>query len=80
MFFCLICFFFFFNSSAGILKGKLLNLNDFLKYGETDLISAQCGLVQTLQNATGNNLCRQLVHHQSTLYRRLKQIPNPNDK
>lgn len=39
-----------------------------------DLTSAQVGLVSVLQSAGGNNLNRQLTHHQSTLVTRLEQI------
>lgn len=39
-----------------------------------DLTSSRVQLVQLLQNAGGNNLNRQLTHHQSTLVTRLKQI------
>lgn len=59
---------------AGILEGKLLNRTKFLEYGNMDLTSAQVGLVSVLQSAGGNNLNRQLTHHQSTLVTRLEQI------
>ncbi|XP_063976361.1 large ribosomal subunit protein uL10m [Diachasmimorpha longicaudata] len=59
---------------AGILDGRLLNANDFLKYGQMDITSTRAGLVQTLQSAAGVNLCRQLTHHQETLVTRLGQI------
>ncbi|XP_011312876.1 39S ribosomal protein L10, mitochondrial isoform X1 [Fopius arisanus] len=59
---------------AGILDGRLLNVNDFLKYGSMDITSARTQLVQTLQSAAGANLCRQLTHHQETLVTRLGQI------
>lgn len=65
-----LCFFF----TAGILEGHVLNKQDFLKYGKMDLTSARVHLVQVLQDAGGNNLNRQLTHHQSTLVTRLKQI------
>ncbi|KAK0092918.1 hypothetical protein PV326_000325 [Microctonus aethiopoides] len=61
---------------AGILDSTLLNVNDFLKYGEMDITEARGGLVQTLQTAAGGNLCRQLTHHQSTFVSRLDQIRN----
>lgn len=56
------------------MEGQILNYDDFLKYGEMDIITAQLGLVQTLQNAGGLNLNRQLTHHQTTLVTRLEQI------
>ncbi|XP_003424718.1 partitioning defective 3 homolog [Nasonia vitripennis] len=59
---------------AGILDGKFLRLNDFIKYGSLDLVTAQAGLVQVLRTAAGGNLNQQLTHHQSTLVTRLKQI------
>lgn len=59
---------------AGILEGKLLNLNDFKLYGKMDLISAQVSLVQVLQNAGGNNLNQQLIHYPSKLVSQLRQI------
>ncbi|XP_051158422.1 39S ribosomal protein L10, mitochondrial isoform X2 [Leptopilina boulardi] len=59
---------------AGILNDKLLHRNEFLEYGKMDLTSARVGLVSVLQNAGGNNLNRQLTHHQSTLVTRLEQI------
>lgn len=59
---------------AGILEGRVLNKEDFLRYGKMDLTSSRIQLVQLLQNAGGNNLNRQLTHHQSTLVTRLKQI------
>lgn len=52
----------------------MLNKEDFLRYGKMDLTSSRIQLVQLLQNAGGNNLNRQLTHHQSTLVTRLKQI------
>lgn len=52
----------------------MLNKEDFLRYGKMDLTSSRVQLVQLLQNAGGNNLNRQLTHHQSTLVTRLKQI------
>lgn len=60
--------------TAGILEGQVLNKEDFLRYGKMDLTSSRVQLVQLLQNAGGNNLNRQLTHHQSTLVTRLKQI------
>lgn len=60
--------------TAGILEGKLLSKDDFLRYGQMDLTTSRMHLVQLLQNAGGNNLNRQLTHHQSTLVARLKQI------
>lgn len=71
--------------TAGILEGRLLNLNDFLKYGKMDITEARSGLVHTLQTAGGLNLNRQLTHHQTTLVSRLDQIgkssgsPEPED-
>ncbi|KAK0161033.1 hypothetical protein PV327_009551 [Microctonus hyperodae] len=65
---------------AGILDSTLLNVNDFLKYGEIDITEARGGLVQTLQTAAGGNLCRQLTHHQSTFVSRLDQIRNNETK
>lgn len=59
---------------AGILEGRLLSRNEFLRYGEMDLTMVRSGLVQVLQTAGGNNLNRQLTHHQSTLVSRLNQI------
>ncbi|RLU20682.1 hypothetical protein DMN91_007295 [Ooceraea biroi] len=59
---------------AGILEGRILSKEDFLKYGKMDLTTAQVHLVQVLQSAGGNNLNQQLTHHQSTLVTRLKQI------
>ncbi|XP_011161104.2 39S ribosomal protein L10, mitochondrial isoform X2 [Solenopsis invicta] len=59
---------------AGILEGRVLNKEDFLRYGKMDLTSSRVHLVQLLQNAGGNNLNQQLTHHQSTLVARLKQI------
>lgn len=59
---------------AGILEGKLLNVNDFKYYGEMDLTTAQLSLVQVLQSAGGNNLNQQITHHQSALISRLQQI------
>lgn len=59
---------------AGILEGHVLNKEDFLRYGKMDLTSSRVYLVQVLQSAGGNNLNRQLTHHQSTLVARLKQI------
>jgi len=59
---------------AGILEGRVLSKDDFLKYGKMDLTSSRVHLVQLLQNAGGNNLNQQLTHHQSTLVTRLKQI------
>lgn len=56
------------------MEGHVFKLEEFLKYGQMDLTSAQCALVQTLQNAGGVNLNRQLTHHQSTLVSRLDQI------
>lgn len=61
---------------AGILDSTLLNVNDFLKYGEMDITEARGGLVQALQTGAGGNLCRQLTHHQSTFVSRLDQIRN----
>lgn len=58
----------------GILEGHLLNKDDFLRYGKLDLTTSRVHLVQLLQNAAGNNLNQQLIHHQSTLVARLKQI------
>lgn len=57
-----------------MLEGQVLNYDDFLKFGEMDITTAQSNLVQVLQNAGGVNLTRQLTHHQSTLLTRLKQI------
>lgn len=62
------------NFSAGLLHGKLMNVNEFVKFGTLDLVTAQAGLVQVLRDASGGNLNRQLTHHQSTLVTRLKQI------
>ncbi|XP_076242161.1 large ribosomal subunit protein uL10m-like [Calliopsis andreniformis] len=59
---------------GGALEGYVLNYDDFLKYGQMDMMTAQVGLVQVLQNAGGVNLNRQLTHHQSTLVTRLGQI------
>ncbi|KAG7188743.1 hypothetical protein KM043_008363 [Ampulex compressa] len=59
---------------AGILEGRLLSRNDFLKFGKSDITTERVGLLQTLQTAGGNNLNRQLTHHQTTLVSRLKQI------
>ncbi|XP_028044810.1 39S ribosomal protein L10, mitochondrial [Monomorium pharaonis] len=59
---------------AGILEGRVLNKENFLRYGKMDLTSSRVQLVQVLQNAGGNNLNQQLTHHQSTLIARLKQI------
>lgn len=59
---------------AGILEGRLLNLNDFLRFGEMDITTARVSLVQVLQNAGGNTLNQQITHHQSTLVSRLQQI------
>lgn len=59
---------------AGLLEGQLLNKDDFLRYGKMDLTTSRMHLVQLLQSAGGNNLNRQLTHHQSTLVARLKQI------
>lgn len=56
------------------MEGQVLNYDDFLKYGEMDIVTTQLGLVQTLQNAGGLNLNRQLTHHQTTLVTRLGQI------
>ncbi|XP_078033456.1 large ribosomal subunit protein uL10m-like [Augochlora pura] len=61
-------------SLGGILEGEVMNRDDFLKYGQMDIETAQLGLVQVLQNAGGVNLNRQLTHHQTTLVSRLKQI------
>ena len=69
---------------GGILEGQVLNYDDFLKYGEMDIVTAQLSLVQVLQNAGGLNLNRQLTHHQTTLVTRLEQIgtneTSSNDK
>ncbi|XP_012276160.1 39S ribosomal protein L10, mitochondrial [Orussus abietinus] len=62
---------------AGILEGKLLHLNDFLRYGKMDLQSTQVGLVQVLQSAAGGSLNHQLTYHQTTLVSRLNQIATP---
>lgn len=51
-----------------------MNKEDFLKYGKMDLTTSRVHLVQLLQSAGGNNLNRQLTHHQSTLVDRLRQI------
>lgn len=59
---------------GGVLEGQVLKYDDFLKFGEMDITTAQSNLVQVLQNAGGVNLTRQLTHHQSTLLTRLKQI------
>ncbi|XP_060823943.1 large ribosomal subunit protein uL10m isoform X1 [Bombus pascuorum] len=59
---------------GGVLEGQVLNYDDFLKYGEMDIVTTQLGLVQTLQNAGGLNLNRQFTHHQTTLVTRLGQI------
>nr|XP_050865810.1 partitioning defective 3 homolog isoform X1 [Vespula vulgaris] len=59
---------------AGILEGKLLNVNEFKYYGRMDLTAAQVSLVQVLQSAGGNNLKQQITHHQSALISRLQQI------
>jgi len=59
---------------AGIMHGRLLSRNDFLKYGKMDLTEARSQLVHTLRTAGGANLNRQLNHHQSTLVSRLQQI------
>ncbi|XP_043288704.1 39S ribosomal protein L10, mitochondrial [Venturia canescens] len=64
---------------AGILEGRLLHLNDFLKYGNMDITEARSGLVHTLQTAGGLNLNRQLNCHQSTLVSRLDQIGKGSD-
>lgn len=71
--------------TAGILEGRLLNKNNFLRYGKLDLTTSRMHLVQVLQNAGGNNLNQQLTQHQSTLVARLKQIsmnetPEENEK
>ncbi|XP_017888565.1 partitioning defective 3 homolog [Ceratina calcarata] len=69
---------------GGMLEGKVLKFDDFLRYGTMDITTAQSGLVQVLQSAGGVNLSQQLTHHQSTLVTRLKQIGtneiNPKDK
>ncbi|EFN85569.1 39S ribosomal protein L10, mitochondrial [Harpegnathos saltator] len=71
---------------AGILEGRLLNKENFLRYGKSDLTTSRMHLVQVLQNAGGNNLNQQLTQHQSTLVARLKQIsineaaPDKNEK
>lgn len=73
-------------SLGGILEDEVMNRDDFLKYGQMDITTAQLGLVQVLQNAGGVHLNRQLTHHQTTLVSRLKQIgtnetdPNENEK
>lgn len=59
---------------AGVLEGRLLNKENFLRYGKLDLTTSRMRLVQMLQNAGGNNLNQQLTQHQSTLVARLKQI------
>lgn len=59
---------------GGVLEGQVLKYDDFFKFGEMDITTAQSNLVQVLQNAGGVNLTRQLTHHQSTLLTRLKQI------
>ncbi|XP_015428623.1 PREDICTED: 39S ribosomal protein L10, mitochondrial [Dufourea novaeangliae] len=59
---------------GGVLDGYVFKYDDFLKYGQMDMVTAQLGLVQALQNAGGVNLNRQLTHHQTTLVTRLKQI------
>lgn len=59
---------------AGYLEGRLLTHDKFMDYGKLDLQSVQADLVSTLQKAGGNNLCRQLTHHQTTLTNVLKQI------
>lgn len=64
---------------AGYLEGQLLNEAKFLDYGKLDLQSAQADLVFTLQKAGGNNLYRQLTHHQTTLTNVLKQISDQTD-
>ena len=51
-----------------------MSKNEFLKFSDFDLKTAQAGLVQVLRNAAGGNLNQQLTHHQSTLVTRLKQI------
>ncbi|XP_054007288.1 39S ribosomal protein L10, mitochondrial [Hylaeus anthracinus] len=59
---------------GGVLERQVFKCDDFLKYGSLDMTTTQLGLVQTLQNAGGVNLSRQLTHHQTTLVARLKQI------
>lgn len=59
---------------GGVLERQVFKYDDFVKYGSLDATTAQLGLVQTLQNAGGVNLNRQLTHHQTTLVTRLKQI------
>lgn len=59
---------------AGVIQGRFLNHKDFLEYGSFDITTRRALLVQVLQNAAGNNLNRQITHHQTTLVSRLKQI------
>ncbi|XP_017766533.1 PREDICTED: 39S ribosomal protein L10, mitochondrial-like [Eufriesea mexicana] len=59
---------------GGVLEGQVMKLDDFRRYGEMDITTAQSYLVQTLQNAAGGNLNRQLTYHQSMLLTRLNQI------
>ncbi|KAL0107200.1 hypothetical protein PUN28_015609 [Cardiocondyla obscurior] len=59
---------------GGVLEEHVLTKENFLRYGKMDLTSSRVHLVQLLQSAGGNNLNRQLTHHQSTLVARLKQI------
>jgi hypothetical protein len=73
----ILCFYF---VLAGIIHGKLLHYNDFLKIGSMDLVTAQAGLVEVLRLAAGQYLSQQLTHHQSTLITRLKQICEKEDK
>lgn len=59
---------------GGVLEGHVVNYDEFMMYSQMDMTTMQYGFVQLLQNAGGNNLNRQLTHHQSTLVTRLKQI------
>ncbi|XP_076758258.1 large ribosomal subunit protein uL10m-like [Xylocopa sonorina] len=69
---------------GGVLEGHVLNHDDFMKYSKMDIATMQYSFVQLLQTAGGNNLNRQLTHHQSKLVSRLKQIgtseATPDDK
>ncbi|CAL7950430.1 unnamed protein product [Xylocopa violacea] len=69
---------------GGVLEGHVMKYDDFVKYSKMDIATIQFSFVQLLQNAGGNNLNRQLTHHQSTLVTRLKQIgtneTTPDDK
>lgn len=69
VFYCTVKYF-----SAGVLEGQVLKIDEFLRFSDMDITTAQLRLVQILQSAGGVNLNQQLTHHQSTLVSRLKQI------